>query len=89
MIACDAATAKAGKADGSSGSRAGDTVTPAFAVCVQVDAAALGGGFALEQCGARWRVGFIAVVHFDDFDVPIIAELACGLGDERGEHRDA
>jgi hypothetical protein len=41
-----------------------------------------------EERGTRWRINFMAVVHFDNFDVPIVTEARRGLFDQGAEQID-
>src|SRR3546814_14052507 len=70
MVARDGAAAQAREADLAVTARAGEAVAATLGAFGEVDAAPFGGGLTAQQRGAAGRVDFVAMVHFEDFDVP-------------------
>ena len=89
MVAGNAAAAQGGKANCTWLARPSHAIAASLAVILQVNRTAFGGGLAQQQrCPGR-RVDFVAMVHFDYFDVPVFAQLAGSLLNQCGQHGNA
>ena len=89
MFACHGAATQGREPDRAFRPCAGDAVAAAFGVVCQADAASSGSGFAQQQSGAGGGIDFHPVVHFDHFDVPVIAQLAGRFAHQVGKQGDA
>src|SRR5690349_15526425 len=85
VLADDAAAAQGGETDRTGGARTGVTVTGADGGGAKLYGAAGRGGTAEKERGAARGIDLVAMMHFQDFDVELLAE---GGGDTADEGRE-
>jgi len=89
VIAGDGAAAQRRKADIARPARAGEAVTAARRMQMEIDAAARRRRLAQHQGGARRRVDLGLVVHLQNFDIEIRIERLCHPLYQRRQQIDA
>ena len=89
MVADNRAAPQRGKADIAGAPRTGHAVAAAHRALGEIDATARRRGAAEHERGAGRRVDLFVVMHFDDFDVVVLAERLRDALDQRREQVDA
>ena len=77
MIADNCAAAQRGKTDGAGLTRAGDAIAATLRMAVEINAAPRSSRLTQQQSCARRGIHFHAMVHFDNFNIEILAQC-CG-----------
>ncbi len=89
VVASDVAAPKRRKSNITGGAGAGVAVAHPLSDLVQVDAAALRRRRTQSQRRSRRRIDLVTVMHFDNFDIVIIAQHASDLFGQPQQHINA
>lgn len=89
MLADNIAASDCGKTDVAAIACAGDAIAARDFGCVQRDVTACGGGFAQHQRGAGGGIDLVAVMRFDDLDIPVGVQSGGDFLGQAGEKVDA
>ena len=89
MIARHGSTTQRGKANCSGRAWPRNAIAPALAMIGQHDAATARCGLSQQQRRAGRRIDLVAVMHLDNFDVPVLTQARRRLFHKRREQVDA